>query len=133
MRAQRDAGVADSDELEVEMTLEDTRTGGALARQTLRVPHGQRWVRLELRLHTDAGSECSSVQRPDAQSGTQWLSQCSGALVITLRSPGTLDVDLTYLSPDAWGLLPGACVWAQWENWRGKTKGQAKCQADRAL
>ena len=129
MRAQKRAagggGSANSDELEVEVTLEDTRTGGILASQTLRVPYGRRWVRLELRLRTGAtGSECGGVQRPDAQSGTQWLSQCSGVLVMALRSPGTLDVDFTYLSPEAWGLVPGVvcvwvCVWAQWEaEWR---------------
>jgi hypothetical protein len=133
MRAQRDAGGADGDALEVELTLEDTRTGGALARQTLRVPYGQRWVRLELRLHTHGGSECGGVRRPDAQSGTQWLSQCSGALVMALRSSGTLDVDLTFLSPGAWGLQPGAHACGRSGSSKGDEGSGEGFQADRAL
>ena len=110
LRAPSHPGVAAGEAVEVEVTLEDSVTGRVLARQTLAVPSGQPWHQLELSLHTaGGGSVCGGVRRPDPQSGTQWLSQCSGALVIAVRTASTiLDVDLTYLSPAAWGLLPGA-------------------------
>ena len=110
LRAPSHPGGAAGQAVEVEVTLEDSVTGRVLARQTLAVPSGQPWHQLELSLHTaGGGSVCGGVRRPDPQSGTQWLSQCSGALVIAVRTASTiLDVDLTYLSPAAWGLLPGA-------------------------
>lgn len=110
LRAPSQQGVAAAEALQVEVTLEDSVTGRVLAQQTLAVPHGQLWHKLELSLHTQGGgSVCGGVRRPDPHNGTQWLSQCSGALVIAVRTASSvLDVDLTYLSPAAWGLLPGA-------------------------
>ena len=73
------AGAASQgDALEVEVTLEDSRSHRVLATQTLRVPYGAEWSKLALRLHTKFAAGCAGVER---------LAQCSGALVIAVR-PG---------------------------------------------
>ncbi|KAK3282184.1 hypothetical protein CYMTET_10065 [Cymbomonas tetramitiformis] len=96
----------------VSISLRSTEYGTILAEHIVKLPlvaaddAGEAsWTRVAFDLFTEPGVQCSGMP-VNTSMGVEWHDMCHGALMIMLTTPGiTLDVDLTYLSPDEWALV----------------------------
>eukprot|EP00959_Pyramimonas_sp_CCMP1952_P291841 6103942-Pyramimonas_sp.AAC.1 len=82
-----------------------------LAMHALTVPVNQPWAKHDFSFAPSAHTTCASKPTETAPGVTEYLSECSGMFVISVRTPNvTVDVDYTYMAPGDWALLPGRVI-----------------------
>jgi len=88
------------------VSVEDYETNTILDEVDVTLNTQGQWERFNFTLTPSQNTTCSAANQT-IQGSTQTIYSCSGRFVVSLMNPGdSLDVDLTYLSPASWGLIP---------------------------
>ena len=99
--------VRSSSALLLSISLHDWVEDVTLASISVELQPASNWTRVPLRFVANRSTTCGAMTASTAWGIRSDLASCSGRLTITHDTPGaTLDIDLTFLAPGAWGLEP---------------------------